>query len=141
MAVYVDDMQLPAEVPDGDHVVRGRFSHLVADSEDELRAFARRLGLRDSWIQHPGEAGVHFDVTQAKREQAIKLGAQEITWREAGQRYAERVRQGQDDPQAAEQVLAPAVAQRPPEGRARHSWTEGMHEGHKACRHCGMGAE
>lgn len=145
MAVYVDDMQVEAEVPNGDHVVRGRWSHLVADSEDELRAFAKQLGLRESWIQHPGEAGVHFDVTAGKRAQAIKLGARPITWREAGQMNAQRVRAARErcgDIDCTEQPGDDPGAERPAQGRVRHSWSE-VHEGTRTCQRdgCGMDAE
>ena len=48
MAVYVDDLSLHADVPDGAKVVRGRWSHLFADTEDELRAFAASMGLNQA---------------------------------------------------------------------------------------------
>jgi hypothetical protein len=69
MAVYVDDSRIEW---------RGkRWSHLQADSVEELHAFAARLGLRRSWFQ--ARAGrpelEHYDVTESKREQAIRMGA------------------------------------------------------------------
>ena len=147
MAVYVDDMNLRADVPGGAHVVRGRWSHLVADSEAELRAFATQLGLRESWIQHPGQIGVHFDVTAGKRQQAIDLGAQAVTWREAGehfarQRDAQRVRERCGDIGCAEHPGDdPGAAV--PEARQRHSWGETTCDGRKVCfrKGCGMEAE
>lgn len=39
------------------------FTHLMADTEEELRAYAVSIGLKLSWIQHPGTNRVHFDVT------------------------------------------------------------------------------
>jgi hypothetical protein len=49
MTVYVDDARIPAR--------RGRlsstWSHLFADTEDELHEFEARLGLRRSWFQGP----------------------------------------------------------------------------------------
>lgn len=69
MAVYVDDMQLPATVAN----VRGNWSHMWADTEGELLTFAERLGLKPSWIQRGSL--VHFDVVDTKRREAIKLGA------------------------------------------------------------------
>lgn len=43
---------------------RGRlFSHLMADTEEELREFALSVGLPLKWIQKPGTAEVHFDIT------------------------------------------------------------------------------
>jgi len=151
MAVYVDDMRLSADVPNGERVVYGRWSHLMADTEDELRAFARSIGLRQEWIQHPGSPDVHFDATDGKRRLAIAKGAKEITWREAGQMHAERVRSQErcddigcldhagDDPDAPR-----PEAPRPAEGRVRHSWGETTtDDGRKVCfrEGCGMEAE
>lgn len=81
MTVYVDDFRVPARVGR----ITARWSHLMADTEAELRAFAARLGLRPAWIQHPGQPTAHFDVTDAVRARAIRLGAQPITLREAGE--------------------------------------------------------
>jgi Protein of unknown function (DUF4031) len=126
MAVYIDDMNLPAEVRNGPRVVRGRWSHLFADTEQELRDFARFIGLRAAWIQHPGTNRVHFDVTRSKRELAISYGAQPVTWRKAGEMLAAReagglyvplARRGQREHTTAE---APAPRRRPrPSTRAR----------------------
>ncbi len=56
--------------------------HMVADTEDELDAMARQLGLRLAWKQgnpdrEPGTVGalVHYDIAKSKRAQAIRLGA------------------------------------------------------------------
>lgn len=78
MAVYVDNMLIAADVQNGNHVVRGRWSHLMADTREELDEFADKLGLRRSWIQHPGEWHEHYDVVATKRALAIKLGAVSI---------------------------------------------------------------
>lgn len=43
MTVYVDDMPIPA-----------RWSHLMADTDEELHRFAASIGLRRSWAQYPG---------------------------------------------------------------------------------------
>ncbi|MGL5825002.1 MAG: DUF4031 domain-containing protein [Nocardioides sp.] len=84
MTVYVDDMLLEASVRNRRNVVRGRWSHLMADDSDELRVFAARLGLRRSWIQKAGTPLEHFDITAGKRHQAIALGAVEISYGEGG---------------------------------------------------------
>lgn len=84
MSVYVDDMLMPAAVRNHHHVVRGRWSHLMADDPAELRAFATRLGLHNSWIQKAGTPLEHFDVTVGKRQRAIDLGAIEISYGEGG---------------------------------------------------------
>src|SRR5260370_2483690 len=82
MAVYVDDMNLQADVPDGRRAVRARWNHLFADTEEELRAFAAKIGLKAEWIQDPGGRHAHFDVTAGKRQQAIASGATAVTCRE-----------------------------------------------------------
>ena len=45
MAVYVDDAHIPARVGQ----IRGRWSHLYAESQDELHAFAASVGLKRAW--------------------------------------------------------------------------------------------
>lgn len=92
MTVYVDDARIPARIGRYDT----RWSHLFADTQGELHAFAARLGLQRRWFQDPTKVGKpqakpgsraaenwHYDVTDAKRKQAITLGAVEVTWREA----------------------------------------------------------
>lgn len=39
------------------------FSHLMADTEEELRGYATSIGLPLQWIQYPGTPRVHFDIT------------------------------------------------------------------------------
>lgn len=70
MSVYVDDARMPARVGR----ISSRWSHLMADSLPELLAFADDLGLRREWLQDKA-SGVHFDVTDSKRDEAIRLGA------------------------------------------------------------------
>ncbi|MDX6686349.1 MAG: hypothetical protein QOF86_2477 [Baekduia sp.] len=73
MAVYVDDAFAWLTVPP---FWKGG-GHLQADTTAELHAFAEALGLRRTWFQH--KAGRpwhdHYDLTAAKREQAIAAGA------------------------------------------------------------------
>lgn len=71
MAIYVDDFEIEATI-DG---LRRRWSHLVADTPDELRRFGLRLRLSSAWIQKRGTAREHFDVTSAVRRQALAMGA------------------------------------------------------------------
>ena len=61
---------------------------MQADSLEELHEMADRLGLIRAWFQtKPGRPWRdHYDLTSARREQAIKLGAVPITWREAAKR-------------------------------------------------------
>lgn len=69
MTVYIDDMYL---YPMGQF--RGmKMSHMIADSEDELHAFAKQIGLKRRWYQ-----GDHYDISKTKRILAIKAGAVEI---------------------------------------------------------------
>jgi hypothetical protein len=73
-------MRMPARVGR----IQANWSHLTADTTEELLAFAQKLGLRVSWIQNPGHVWKeHFDVVDSKRDLAIQLGAQPITLREA----------------------------------------------------------
>lgn len=60
--------------------------HLTADSHEELEAMARRLRLRPEWIQHAGRPTEHYDLTPAKRAQAVRYGAREETRRDAARR-------------------------------------------------------
>lgn len=77
MTVYVDDMRRRARVANSRPA---NWSHLFADSPDELLCFARRLGLDASWVQHAGTHREHFDVTDTVRRAALQLGAQHITY-------------------------------------------------------------
>jgi len=74
VVVYVDDARIPW---------RGRhWSHLVADSAEELHRAAAELGLRREWAQDKGRT-LHYDLPDELRERAIELGvATPITWRE-----------------------------------------------------------
>lgn len=72
--VYVDD----AEVKKHGYT----WFHLMADSIQELHAFAARIGL-DSRAFHRQARHPHYDVTEAQRHRAIRFGARSITAREA----------------------------------------------------------
>lgn len=91
MTVYVDDFRVEARVA-GMH---SRWSHLIADTPEELHAFAERLNLRRVWFQDPtvngkpkaepgtrGAENWHYDVTDSKRKEAIRLGAVPVPWRQ-----------------------------------------------------------
>jgi hypothetical protein len=109
MAVYVDNFAMPARVG----VINSQWSHLIADSREELHAFAERLGLRREWFQDPVVNGKprakpgcraaenwHYDVTASKRAQAILLGAQAVEWDKLPEiisaRIAREVEQGRE---------------------------------------------
>ena len=66
MAVYVDDAVT---------LWRGhRWAHLMADTLDELHAFAAALGMPRRAFQDK-TSGAHYDVTAELRARAIELGA------------------------------------------------------------------
>src|SRR5260370_18589497 len=111
MAVYVDDMNLQADVPDGRRAVRARWNHLFADTEEELRAFAAKIELKAEWIQDPGGRHAHFDVTAGKRQQAIADSAKAVTWREAGEFFSRQAFAWQRERKAQREAKP-----------VRHSW-------------------
>ncbi len=77
MAVYVDDMNA--------QYGRMKMSHLLADSDLELHAMAAKIGVARKWWQSPDKtSGSHYDIALSKKALAIKYGAIEITWRQAG---------------------------------------------------------
>lgn len=70
VTVYVDDAVT---------LWRGlRWAHLMADTLEELHAFAGQLGLPRRAFQDKA-SGAHYDVTAAMRERAIELGAVAIS--------------------------------------------------------------
>ncbi len=78
--VYVDPLQAtPRSATQG--------CRLIADSDEELHAFARRLGLQREWF-HWKSAIRHYDLAPNKRRQAVRLGAVELSLHE----MAERIR-------------------------------------------------
>jgi hypothetical protein len=84
VSVYVDDADIAATV--GRHT--SRWSHLTADTKDELHEFAAKLGLKRSYFQVHDASPLcrggeqcphwHYDVTAPKRARALQLGAQPI---------------------------------------------------------------
>lgn len=70
MTVYVDDaVSLWRDQ---------RWAHLMADTLEELHAFAQRLGLPRHAFQDRS-SGAHYDIPAALRERAIALGATAIS--------------------------------------------------------------
>lgn len=71
MTVYVDDMK----------AAYGRLimCHMIASSDEELRAMATKIGVAQRWHQ-----GDHFDICLTKRALAVAAGAVEITQRQCG---------------------------------------------------------
>jgi len=95
MTVYVDDSRIRARVGS----INAQWSHLTADTDEELHEFAERLGLRRSWFQSkPNQPWMnHYDVTESKRRDAIRLGAKSITWREAGKMTMDKARSAKEN--------------------------------------------
>jgi hypothetical protein len=79
VTVYVDDMyQYPmGEFTNPRSGRKMKMSHMIADTTDELHAFAVALRLKREWFQ-----GDHYDVSMSVRRTAIELGAVPITLRE-----------------------------------------------------------
>lgn len=82
MAVYVDDM----------NAKYGRMvmCHMIADTDEELRDMAARIGVQQRWHQ-----GDHFDICLAKKEKALHHGAIAVTQRQLGGMSLRRRRTGQ----------------------------------------------
>ena len=113
MAVYVDDIGIPATVGR----FTSRWSHLIADTQEELHEFAKRLGLQRSWFQDPGATGSpaepgsrelefwHYDVTEGKRLRAIQLGAVAISFRDLPEIIDRRVQAREQRPGGLQEGL------------------------------------
>lgn len=82
MAVYVDNVAIKADVPNGGRTVRAAWCHMTADTTEELNAMADRIGLRRSWIQFPATWKEHYDLTATRRRSAVRAGAVEVDARE-----------------------------------------------------------
>jgi hypothetical protein len=74
-----------------------RWSHMVSDvGEEELHAFAARLGLKRAWFQcRPKASAAHYDITRSKRALAVKLGAVVVSGRELAARNYDGLRRRQ----------------------------------------------
>lgn len=77
MTIYIDDFRMRSTVGR----INSRWSHLTADTKQELHTFAAKLGLKLEWFQDKGNHLWHYDVTDGKRDLAIKLGAMQVTAR------------------------------------------------------------
>ena len=75
MTVYVDDMKAK--------LGRMTMCHMLADSDEELLAMARKIGEPLRHHQYPGTPKSHFDICMQKKELAIAAGAVQITMKDA----------------------------------------------------------
>lgn len=53
--------------------------HMLADTEEELIAMAKKIGVAVKWHQYKGTPKSHFDICLSKRALAVAAGAIEIT--------------------------------------------------------------
>ena len=92
--------------------------HLVADTDDELLAYAAELGISASWMQGSRGWDHHFDLPAPLRPGAVALGAREVDFRFMGRRTRARraalalggdVAVGAPEPAVIEVPLAPGV--------------------------------
>jgi hypothetical protein len=99
MAVY---MHTPARYDgvDGPRCFHGReFSHLSADTEEELRAYAFAVCLPLRWLQDAGTPSFHFDVTG----QWLKFCLQDHAVEKIDRReFIQRLRAKRGEPRTAE---------------------------------------
>ena len=78
MALYVDRLiDYTGRVPYRHKV----WCHLVADSDEELRAAAAELGAAEEWMQGRRGWDTHFDVPAPWRDAALALGAHDVDFR------------------------------------------------------------
>lgn len=83
MTVYVDDYARRKGI-----LV---FSHMLADTEEELHQMAQAIGVAKKWWQSPERhSGSHYDICQQMKTRAIQLGAQPVTVRQAAAMNARR---------------------------------------------------
>jgi hypothetical protein len=123
VAVYVDDAEIPATVRNGSRVHASTWCHLTADTEEELHAFAKKLGLRRSWYQGPDEHGDlwHYDLTTGKRQRALQLGAQPVSVRQIVEKARSRTRPSRHTWRAAGNTQQCATCHLIAVGRVRDS--------------------
>lgn len=74
MAVYVDNMRAKFG--------RMIMCHCLADTEEELFDMMDKIGVDRKWYQTKN-GNLHFDISLSMRAKAVKLGAIEITWKQA----------------------------------------------------------
>jgi hypothetical protein len=93
--IYVDNARIPATIGR----LKARWSHLTADTPEELYAFAEKLFLKREWFQAHCKSDprcpridkeknicihFHYDVTDRVRGVALQEGAKSIDLRHMG---------------------------------------------------------
>jgi hypothetical protein len=93
VTVYVDDWRQPATVGP----VTARWSHLTADTTEELHLFAAELGCAGPGSRAMATIPCATTTTSPTelRDEAIARGAVAVTWRQAARARRQR-RQSQD---------------------------------------------
>jgi len=88
VTVYLDNWRQRARLGPVDD----RWSHLIADTDEELHRFAKGMGMQRRWFQNksgrPHHA--HYDLPERARSEALANGAVEVTWRELGRMMRDR---------------------------------------------------
>ncbi len=88
MTVYLDNWRQRARLGPVDD----QWSHLIADTDEELHRFATEMGMQRQWFQN--KAGrphhAHYDVPEQARAEALANGAVEVTWRQLGRMLRNR---------------------------------------------------
>lgn len=81
MTVYVDKLRTyPDEVLSLRLLKHKKWCHMLADTSEELDNFAIKLSLKPSWKSNPYLNRIsHYDLTENKRNQALRMGAIEIS--------------------------------------------------------------
>lgn len=74
MPVYIDNYNASYQ--------RMIMCHMIADTEEELHAMAKKIGIARKWHQAPPEHKYsHYDICLSKKKQALRLGAIEVSTR------------------------------------------------------------
>lgn len=90
MAVYVDPI-LMYTPENGQTKRRGyRWCHMIADTPEELREMAEKIGASKRYLHHAETEKEHFDLTPPRRASAVYHGAIEISQKDLVQRIMEK---------------------------------------------------
>jgi Protein of unknown function (DUF4031) len=97
MTVYVDEVIDYGDIARQAGLRTTKWSHLTADTREELHTFAARIGLKRAWFQHANDHRWHYDVTPNKRAAALRAGAQSIDWHGLAALITARIAAGQTE--------------------------------------------